>query len=494
LVATVTGEARFSRAQATAAGLDAEDVHRFTDKSVLLTGAESVLATSNGREMAIAALLLLMRTTTSVTVALPQSRTDLTAELAGWAADHMWDVPPAFVDLPVDLTGFDSILSIGGAPRPDLPMTVITCDGWTVRVSSGLTPVAQDSSDDNPITALGAASLGVAEVFKRLLRLRPGAGELVDGCVFSLWSYQIGEEASAPALPDVLDIDVLIAGAGAIGNGVAHLISRLPVKGRVAVVDAQPYGEENWGTCLRLKRRASTAMKADYLADLLDGLVEARGFRGRIEAVAARPDWRTPPIVLNGFDNVEARYAAQDLWPDIVIDGAIGPKLECQVTVHPWDSGTACVRCTFDLPVGPSAEAIQAQASGLAREALGDLTRILTEADVADAASEKQPWLRERLGKPICSVMEEATALSADALSKRFRPSVPFVATFSACMMVTELVRYLVGSSPVLEPKFFFSLLWGLGRGDFYPEDRHADCVCVQRAKNIASIRAQRRA
>lgn len=490
----MTNDLRFSRAQATAAALGAEDVHRFTDKSVLLTGAEDVLATANGREMAIAAVLLLMRTTTSLTVALPPSRADLAAELTAWAAEHMWDVAPAFVDLPIDLTGFDAILSIGGAPRSGLPMTVITCDGWTVRVSSGLTPVAQGSSNANPISALGAASLGVAEVFKRLLRLRPGAGELVDGCVFSLWSCEIGEAASAPALPDMLDLDVLIAGAGAIGNGVAHLFSRLAIRGQVAVVDAQRYGEENWGTCLRLKRGASTAMKADYIADLLDGPVQARAFPGRIEAVALRPDWRTPSVVLNGFDNVEARYAAQDLWPDIVIDGAIGPKLECQVTVHPWDSGTACVRCTFDLPVGPSAEAVQAQVSGLAPAALVDLTRVLTEADVEAAVPEKQTWLRGRLGKPICSIMEEATALSADALSKTFRPSVPFVATFSACMMVTELARHLVGSSPVLEPKFFFSMLWGIGRGDFYPEDRHADCVCVQRAKNIASVRAQRRA
>jgi hypothetical protein len=61
-------------------------------------------------------------------------------------------------------------------------------------------------------------------------------------------------------------------------------------------------------------------------------------------------------------------------------------------------------------------------------------------------------------------------------------------------MMVTELVRHLVRSPPILEPKFFFSLLWGFGRGDFYPEDRHPDCVCVQRAKNIAAVRAQRRA
>lgn len=488
----MANDLRFSRAQATAAALGAEDVHRFTDKSVLLTGAEGVLATANGREMAIAAVLLLMRTTTSLTVALPASRADLAAELTAWATDHMWDVAPAFVELPVDLTGFDAILSIGGTPRPDLPMTVITCDGWTVRVTSGLTPVAQASADSNPIAALGAASLGVAEVFKRLLRLRHGAGELVDGCVYSLWSYQVGEEVSAPALPDVLDLDVLVAGAGAIGNGVAHLFSRLAVRGKVAVVDAQAYGEENWGTCLRLKRGASTAMKADYIADLLGGPVQARAFPGQIAAVAARPDWRTPPVVLNGFDNVEARYAAQDLWPDIVIDGAIGPKLECQVTVHPWESGTACVRCTFDLPIGPSAEAVQAQASGLAREALGDMSRVLTEDGIAAAALEKQEWLRGHLGKPICSVMEEATALSADTLPKTFRPSVPFVATFSACMMVTELVRHLAGASPVLEPKFFFSLLWGLGRGDFYPEDRHADCVCVQRAKNIASVRARR--
>src|ERR1700761_7912535 len=119
----MTNDLRFSRAQATAAALGADDVLRFTDKSVLLTGTEDVLATGNGREMAIAAVLLLMRTTTALTVALPPSQADLAAELTAWATDHMWNVLPTFVDRPVDLAGFDAILSIGGAPRPDLPWT-----------------------------------------------------------------------------------------------------------------------------------------------------------------------------------------------------------------------------------------------------------------------------------------------------------------------------------------------------------------------------------
>ena len=490
----MTVDDRFSRLTASAAALADPDFEpqRFVSEPVLLTGSLEVLGTPNGRDMARDALLLLMRTTKSLVVALPAGLSDLEAELQAWAQQHAWDEVPVFRILPIDLTPYAAILSIGGPPRANLPWTVITSDGWSVRASSTGAPVSQTCKIPNPVGALAAASLGVGEVFKRLLKLREDKGALLDGCAFSLWTYD-ADPASGPELPAVLEVDLLVAGAGAIGNGVVHLLSQLPLQGRCEVLDRQTYGEENWGTCLRLTRAASTDSKAKFLAGLLGPQLTVEPFEGDIEAMQDRTG-RSPAVVLSGFDNVEARHAVQDLWPTLIVDGAIGARLECKVGSHPWPGPVACLRCMYVRPAGERAEVVQARLTGLAVESLSNLTRELSEADVAAANPASRAWLSARIGKPICSVLEDAAALSADGVAEGFRPSVPFVATFSACMMITEMVRYQTTGAVGVVPQYFLSLLWGPDYGDHYEEDRHADCVCVTRAAVIDRHRALHKA
>ena len=485
---------RFSRLYGSALELtDASfDPQRFVEQPVLLTGTVDVLATDNGHEMVRCSLLLLMRITKLLTVALPSGQEALEHELRELALQHAWDETPCFARLPVDLPPFAAILSVGGSPRADLPLTIVTSDGWTLRASSTAAPVNQTCSASNPVGALAAASLGVGEVFKRLLKLRDDKGSFLDGYVFSLWSYA-ADDTPEPVLPEVIDVDLLVAGGGAIGNGVVHLLSLLPLRGHCVILDRQTYADENWGTCLRLTRAAAKEEpKAAFLAGLFTGDLVAHPIQGRVEELENDPDWRTPPVVLSCFDNVEARHAVQDLWPDLIIDGAIGQRLECQVSAHPWSSHAACLRCIFEAPTGERAEVVQQRMTGLAPAALTELTRPLSEADVAAAAPEKQEWLAAQIGTPICSVVEAASALSTADMEATFRPSVPFVATLSACMMATELVRYFMTGTVGVEPRFFFSVLLGPQLGDHYPEDRHQGCMCVTRAANIERIRATR--
>jgi hypothetical protein len=60
-----------------------------------------------------------------------------------------------------------------------------------------------------------------------------------------------------------------------------------------------------------------------------------------------------PTVVLNGLDNISARHQVhRALWPDIVIDGAIG-DFTCQVSRHPWPDNVACLMCLLREPPGP---------------------------------------------------------------------------------------------------------------------------------------------
>ncbi len=118
----------------------------------------------------------------------------------------------------------------------------------------------------------------------------------------------------------------------------------------------------------------------------------------------------------------------------------------------------------------------------------------MTENDVVAAAHDKQAWLRERIGHKICSVVQEAVAreLSIKEQGAEFRPSVPFVATLSASMVVGEFVKYQMGLTSSLEPRYQFDALRGPERGLEVPQERRRDCLCVTRSCNISVVRNRR--
>ena len=114
--------------------------------------------------------------------------------------------------------------------------------------------------------------------------------------------------------------------------------------------------------------------------------------------------------------------------------------------------------------------------------------------DVKTAPIEKQNWLRDRVGKPLCSVVSEGVIqeISQDQLQNGFSPSVPFVACLSACMVLSELIKAVSGETTVLETRFQFDVLRGPMNGQFIPQIRRKNCICVTRSKNIEKIRKNR--
>jgi len=208
----------------------------------------------------------------------------------------------------------------------------------------------------------------------------------------------------------------------------------------------------------------------------------------------AREARAVPAVVLNGLDNISARHQVQrTLWPDIIVDGAIG-DFTCQVSRHPWPDDVACLMCLFREPAGAAAEVLQMQATGLGLERVSVPDSLVAASDVEKAPGEKQDFLRSRIGRPICSVIQEGIALkiSAEQQQKGFEPSVPFTACFSACMVVAEMIAHLMKWPSVLAPRFQFDFLMGPAYGQELPQARRADCICA-RHKNIERMRAARR-
>jgi hypothetical protein len=315
---------------------------------------------------------------------------------------------------------------------------------------------------------------------------------LLDITSFSLWTYSLSEDPGPPL--NALAIDVLIIGCGAIGSGVGYVLSRCPVSGRALTLDPQSFGKENFGTSIALGP-GDYNPKAEVIAELLKPKLTAKGFVSDIATFRGQYDRTFPDVILTALDEVDPRHQAQELWPGLIIDGAVGGELSCQVSCHPWNSDIACLICLFQKPPTNDLAELNARATGLPSTIANDPDAIITDEVIEKADPDRRPWLRKHLGKRVCSITSEAVVsfLSAEMHRQGFAPAVPFVSCFSACMMVTELVRFVTTGKTLPEPRYQMNMLWGPRRGQPYDEHRRVDCICVQRRNNISRVRAQRR-
>ncbi len=487
---------KYSRPLATANRLAdvAEDANRFIDKRVLLTGESDVLGSQNGRDCFLSSLRLLVRFCADVSVFLPT----VSAEFAKEVFREAGRIEPAvkFRQSEPDPREFDAILNVGSRMRPDLPWTVINSNGWLARVSSVSSDLAADTGQPNPIAALAAASLGAGEVFKRLIRLKETRGKFFDGLSFSFYTYSPEMVDLGPILPEEIDLDLLLVGAGAIGNGIIYLLDRLPVRGNITVVDSEKYGPENFGTCLLIGQSEIDKEKARFAFEMLGGKLDTKHFTEEFSVFSNRlgTEIPFPRIVLNAVDNIDTRHEIQrELWSDLIIDGAIG-DFSCQVTCHPLNENVACLMCLFRKTDTEPAQQRASRATGLTPSRTQDPEATVTEEDVRAAPAKKKEWLRGKIGKLICSVVQEAVAqsISEEKLRKGFQPSVPFVACLSSSMMIGELVRSIMGHPPRLEPRFQFDVVRGPQFGQDFPQERRPDCICVTRRENIDTLRYSR--
>ena len=308
-----------------------------------------------------------------------------------------------------------------------------------------------------------------------------------------MYTYRYGDIDIGPVIPVNILVDFHVYGVGAIGNGVIYLLGELPIKGVINIVDKQNFQPENLGTCILIGPDDLNKEKALFCEKYLN----KRGYKVNSYSESIQDfskkigsDVAYPKIVMNAFDNIDARHSVQDMWPDLIIDGAIS-DFGCQVSSHPWEEDTACLRCLFKKPLSESSEEILSKLTGLSVKRSQEALTNINKKDIDMAPKNKQEWLRKQIGKQICSVVQDAVtnAISNEEQEKDFEPSVPFVACLSACMMVSELIKKSTGVKQTFETRYQMDILHGPVYGMEYPQGRTHDCVCVTRRNNINKFR-----
>ena len=474
-------------------------------RPVILTGERETLATRNGRWCLLDSLRLLSRIVGPLTVVLPGGLPDLEAEVRQ-LADRLWTpgtVTVVIEGAPVAMAYAVAILNVGTGVRPHLPWTVINSNGWVARVSSGPTALPADADQSNPLAALMAASFGVTEVFKRVFSIPREIAPLLDATQFSLFELSASPTGLGPQLPAKMSLpDTVMVGAGAIGNGIALVLSQLAVQGRLHIIDKQDYRRENFGTCTLLDDESWLGTsKAERLAawlDRPDGL-RCTGEEAFVADARSGSFVRAMSVelVLNGLDDIRARHDAQMLWPSVLVDGGIN-SVGAAVRTHRLDRPhAACMRCSFRLPPVSERE-LQAKMTGLSPTSLeSDLGRPLNEQDVAEAKESMREWLQHQvlLGKTVCSTISEAQSRSLGIeLDEGFNPSVPFVATASAALVVTQALKALFYPDAEYTQRFQMESVF-LGPEASIGVLTHADpsCECVLHRAIVEKVVAARR-
>lgn len=475
-------------------------------KVVVLTGERATLQTDNGRWCFLDALALLTRVVGNLVVVLPEGLGALETEARGfcdkaWSRGSLHVVPGTPAGLP---NGASAILNVGALARTDMPWTVVNSNGWVARVSSGSQSLPADTYQANPLGALMAASLGVTEVFKRVFGILPEVAPLLDKVEFSLFEQTTSPPWIGPPIPGQMQLpDTLIVGAGAIGNGIALALSRLPLRGRLHVIDKQDYADENYGTCILLDAADWVGQpKAERLAAWLavrSSLVVS-GEKSLIES--AKSSLSTSgfavDLILNGLDDIDARQSAQDLWPRTIVDGGINELGAAVVQYRLAEHDHGCLKCWFEA-ASVNEKALQSRLTGLDVESLVDIGRQLTDEDIGQADEQKREWLNERKsqGKTLCSIIGEAVLSEKLGVNVNdgFRPSAPFVATAAAAMVVAEAVKALAFPEIKMVSQFQIANLF-IG-----PEETaiklsrspSPTCQCVVHRELIEKLAEQRR-
>jgi hypothetical protein len=376
-------------------------------------------------------------------------------------------------------------ISDAGIPR-------LIPDAHGMRLTRAEQPLLQ-RHEPSSLGLMYTAAIAAGEIFKEGAGVGPERcrrPDQLDFCPVSL-SPDLGFAAAASLRPDLA---LGLVGNGAIGTAVARILGGLEVPGNPAVllVDPEIYEIENRGTYslgtmadVEEKRR-----KVQLAAGALPGWRTSahEGPVGEVAALIDSGELPWPPVVIAGLDSIEARHAAQSIWPDLLIDAATG---DTAVGISEATATGPCLHCFFPQQAGTASAAAQlAEVLGLPIELVMRGERKLELDQLEGLSGAQRERLLPHLGKPICGLASAFNLGAAEDDS--YRPSVPFVSQQAACLAVGRLLAIDAGIEGLPNAVQYDSMI-GPAHMTKMRRRPKPGCRCQQRSEVISAVRQSRR-
>ena len=264
----------------------------------------------------------------------------------------------------VDLSGQPTVEIVVGLARARSraePVIYAGSSGWRARLSTCRPQACGESN--NPFGAGLAACMAAAVLFRRVF-----LGE-------TAWEQDVeftvpGMEDTGECLTDVVDeaVNIVLAGAGAIGNGAAWALARSELRGTIEIVDQESVDLGNLQRYVLAERNDERERKAELLAGKFVGSLEARAYDCSIASFLQGKRHKVEYLLL-ALDSARDRRAAQASMPRLIANGWTQPG-DMGVSQHDFLNG-ACVNCLY-LPDGkrPNEDEIFADAFGVPEKAM----------------------------------------------------------------------------------------------------------------------------
>ncbi len=208
-------------------------------------------------------------------------------------------------------------------------------NGWTATISTSSSRTV--GSTDNPFGPGAAACLAAANVFRYVfLRQRKLDADVTFSALSGGNSENRGLEGSLG--------EVVLVGAGAIGNAAAWALSRLSMKGLIHIVDHEDIDLGNLQRYVLAERTDEDGDKAGILARYFTNDVRAEPHHSTFETFVAQFGYRWQRMLL-GLDSARDRRASQVSLPQWIANGWTQPG-DLGISTHDFLHG-ACVSCLY---------------------------------------------------------------------------------------------------------------------------------------------------
>lgn len=351
----------------------------------------------------------------------------------------------------VDGVAAEVVIGAAVAHRPRSPRLVVSASEF--RMGHDLDP-AQIHLEVHPLLLLVAACYASARVLKILFedQVRVSALATADTLVVP---HSVFTGKDPTFLSRSLRLaDTYMAGAGAIGNGVAFALSLLDVSGNLTILDPDTVSSGNLNRCLLFTEADIDEPKATRLATVLNGLcprLQVTGSRQLLQDFGKEMQtakWLHRLIV--AVDSPRGRRQLQSEVPGEVFDASTTGVEEVVFHHHRQPTTGACLACVYHETPNENAHELHiAEQLGLD---LADVQAHFITDDSASKILKRYPDLShddlvgqavDSLFKALCGEAKLQTPEGRQVLAP-----FAFVSVLASVILVIELMRRSIDPQP----------------------------------------------